>query len=83
MMKTPAALALLVLSFALAACGSDDEGTTTSAAPAAPKTDPFAAVAQEAKGQTVRWWMFGGDTKINDYVDDVVAPAAKKRGVTI
>jgi len=81
--KLVATLAFLLLSLAFAACGSDDEATTSAAAPAAPKADPFAAIAAEAKGQTVRWWMFGGDTKINDYVDDVVAPAAKKRGVTI
>jgi putative spermidine/putrescine transport system substrate-binding protein len=31
----------------------------------------------------VRWWMYGGDDRVNSYVDDVVAPAALKLGVTI
>ncbi|MBA2348192.1 MAG: ABC transporter substrate-binding protein [Solirubrobacterales bacterium] len=83
MKRSPAALAVIVLSLLLAACGSEDTPTTSTAAPAAPAADTFAAVEAEAKGQTVRWWMFGGDEKINAYVDDVVAPAAEKRGVTI
>ena len=29
---------------------------------------------------TVRFWMYGGDAKINAYVDDEVAPALEKRG---
>jgi len=31
----------------------------------------------------VRWWLYGGDDKVNAYVDDVVAPAARKLGVQI
>jgi len=30
----------------------------------------------------VRWWLYGGDDKVNAYVD-VVAPAARKLGVQI
>jgi len=66
---------------ALAACGGDDEkGTGASAKPAG---QDFAAVVEQAKGQTVRWWMYGGDDKVNAYVDDDVAPALKKLGVTL
>ena len=74
-------LALLVASLTLVACGEEDGGSGP--ASTAKPADGFAAVAAEAKGQTVRWWMYGGDTKINDYVDDVVAPEARKRGVRI
>ncbi len=84
MKRSPVVLVLILLSLLLAACGSEDTPATTAAVdPAAPATDGFAAVEAEAKGQTVRWWMYGGDEKINAYVDDVVAPAAKRRGVTI
>ncbi len=31
----------------------------------------------------MRWWMYGGDDRVNRYVDDVVAPAALKLGVRI
>jgi len=31
----------------------------------------------------VRWWLYGGDDKINAYVEDVVAPAARELGVQI
>ena len=40
----------------------------------------FDELVQEASGQTLRWWMFGGDQRINDYVDDVVAPAVRDAG---
>ena len=40
-------------------------------------------VLAEADGQTVRFWMYGGDEQGNAYVDDVLAPAAAELGVTI
>jgi putative spermidine/putrescine transport system substrate-binding protein len=36
-----------------------------------------------ARGQMVRWWMFGGDQRINAYVDGQVAPEGAKLGVTL
>jgi putative spermidine/putrescine transport system substrate-binding protein len=71
----PAALVL-----ALGAC----------AAPAAPAAEPgptssgdWDDVLAEADGQTVRFWMYGGDEQGNAYVDDVLAPAAADLGVTV
>ncbi len=75
-----ATLFTVVAAVALAACGSDDD---TSVSASAGATADFAAIEEEARGQTVRWWLFGGDEKINAYVDDVVAPEAAKSGVTI
>ena len=43
----------------------------------------WAAVEAEAQGQTVRWWMFGGDERANRYVDEHVTPAAAEHGVTV
>lgn len=40
-------------------------------------------VLAEAEGQTVDLWMYGGDDRGNDYVDDVLAPAAAHLGVTV
>jgi putative spermidine/putrescine transport system substrate-binding protein len=31
----------------------------------------------------VRWWLYGGDQRVNAYVDRYVAPAAAKLGVTV
>ena len=76
------ALLAVVACLALAACGSDEESSGGGQA-SGPKSDGFAQVQQEARGQTVRWWMFGGDDRINGYVDDVVKPAAKRAGVTL
>ncbi|MDQ3520969.1 MAG: ABC transporter substrate-binding protein, partial [Gemmatimonadota bacterium] len=52
------------------------------ATPPRPAAD-WAAVTQAADGQTVRWWMYGGDERANRYVDEHVAPAAAQLGVTL
>ena len=38
---------------------------------------------EEARGETVRWWMFGGDARVNRYVDDHVVPRAAELGVEL
>jgi len=43
----------------------------------------FAGCGHDDEGQTVRFWMYGGDDRINAYVDDEVAPVLAKRGVTL
>jgi putative spermidine/putrescine transport system substrate-binding protein len=65
-----------VLGLLLASCAP------SSAAPAE-EFGSFDEVLAEADGQTVDLWMYGGDEQGNQYVDDVLAPAAKERGVTL
>ena len=75
----PAASVILfctALAFALSACG----GGSPSPAPVA-GTAPFDALLEEARGEEVRWWMYGGDARVNAYVDEYVVPAARRRGV--
>ena len=62
----------------LAAC-SAPAATTAANQP----VGSWADVRSEARGQTVSLWMWGGDSQGNAYVDDVLAPAAKKTGVTL
>lgn len=45
--------------------------------------DDWAAVEAAADGQTVTWWLFGGDDRINTYIDDHVVPAAAELGVAL
>ncbi len=45
--------------------------------------DNWTAVVDDAKGQTVQLWMYGGDDQGNAYVDDVLAPAVAEFGVTL
>lgn len=73
------ALATLLLLVVLAAACAADSGT------AAEPLDPadWTTVTAAADGQTVRWWMYGGDQRVNAFVDEHVAPAAADLGVTI
>ncbi|WP_199184217.1 ABC transporter substrate-binding protein [Cryobacterium sp. Y62] len=43
----------------------------------------WADVVSAAQGQTVRLWMYGGDTQANAYIDEVLAPAVAAEGVTL
>jgi len=45
--------------------------------------DSWADVVSAAQGQTVKLWMYGGDTQGNAYIDDVLAPAVAAEGVTL
>jgi len=73
--------AVLLALIALPACGSG--GEDSSAATAADSNPGFGEVQREARGQTVRWWMYGGDPRFNAFVDDVVKPAAANAGVRL
>lgn len=74
-------LALLaLLPLVLAACG---DGSGQEAVEDGVDLTDFAAVEAAAEGQTVRWWLFGGDDRINGYIDEHVVPAAADRGVTL
>ncbi|MBE4720450.1 ABC transporter substrate-binding protein [Pseudarthrobacter sp. AB1] len=67
--------AIAVAALALASC----------AAPPAAQTDftGWDQVTAAAQGQTVSLWMYGGDEQANSYVDNTLAPAAAKEGVTL
>jgi len=80
---------------ALTACSS---GTSTSAktvASAVPRTGApssapgsfvatdFASVMAAAKGQTVNWYMYGGDDKLNAFVNGYVKGVLAKDGITL
>ena len=73
------ALALVALLLVAAGCGTDEaEDASRTPLPA-----DWEEVARAAEGQTVRWWLFGGDARINRYVEREVVPAAAKAGVTL
>ena len=40
-------------------------------------------ILKEANGQTVNWYMWGGSTVINDYVNDVIGGEAAKLGIKL
>ncbi len=43
----------------------------------------WSQISEQAQGQTVDLWMYGGDQQGNTYVDDVLTPAAAELGVTL
>lgn len=71
------AASLLTVACTLAACAAPDP-EPVQAAPAA-----WSEIQDEARGQTVSLWMYGGDEQGNSYVDEVLAPAAERAGVTL
>jgi len=74
------ATALLILFLAV----GTSSAIAASTRPANSQTSPgWAKILAKAKGQTVSLWMWGGDPKANSYVDNVLAPAAAKFGVTL
>jgi putative spermidine/putrescine transport system substrate-binding protein len=76
---------LAVLILGLAACGGVGGGVDAAAdrEHRPPDIADWDAVRAEAEGQTVSWWMFGGDERINRYVDEHVVPAVAERGVEL
>ena len=71
-------LCLALFSLTVSACAAPE-------APAGSTTEnrSWSQISEQAKGQTVDLWMYGGDQQGNAYVDDDLAPAAAKLGVTL
>ena len=69
---TAAALALLT------ACS----GATAQPA-AAPSARDWPAVLDAARGQTVNWYMYGGDDTLNGFVTGYLADRLRRDGITI
>ena len=65
------------LSLGLAACSTDEPV----AAPA--PADDWEAVLAQADGQSVNWYMYGGDDTLNEFVDSEVAPRLSALGVRL
>ncbi len=78
-LPTAALGAVLVLTACSGAPEPDAGGGRATTAP----DRSWDEVLAEADGQTVDLWMYGGDQQGNAYVDDVLAPAAAERGVTL
>ncbi len=92
MSKSVRRLALaLGVAITISACSSSSktasQGPTSTTASGASTTTPgaaFAAVAAEARGQTVNWYMYGGSDTINAFANGYVATTLKnKYGVTL
>ena len=74
--------ALVTGALALSACGSQDSTSPASAPPSQAPQD-FAAVLAAAKGQTVDWYMYGGDDRLNGYVNGYVKDRLAELDITL
>ncbi|WP_338748186.1 ABC transporter substrate-binding protein [Janibacter alittae] len=71
-------LSAALLALVVSACAAPDApGGSTSG------SRSWTQILQQAEGQTVDLWMYGGDPQGNAYVDDALAPAAAELGVTL
>jgi len=71
-------LAAVAALFLLAACsGSSESESSTSG------SQDWDDVLAEADGQTVQLWMWGGDSVLNAYIENEVAPRVAAQGVTL
>ena len=48
-----------------------------------PPLSDWASIEAAAADETVSWWLFGGDDRVNRYVDEYVIPAARTHGVEL
>lgn len=72
---------LLGLLLVTVACGSADSAASTATSPDV--ASAWDEVLAEADGQTVQLWMWGGDSVLNAYIENEVAPRAAAHGVTL
>ena len=72
---------------ALGACSTTAEApeadSTGDSAPVENTATYWEGVLTEAQGQTVEWFMWGGDDRLNAYINEYVAEEAAKYGVTL
>jgi len=69
-------LGIVIAAFGLARGETDSAASTDGAA-------SWADVEAAAQGQTVRVWMWGGDSALNDHIDQDIVPLAAEKGVTV
>ncbi len=58
-------------------------GGTSGASLTAAEDRPWAEVEAGARGETVEFWLYGGDQRINAYLDEPVASRLRALGVTL
>ena len=78
-----AALAAAVALAALLTACSDTAGDGTGTDASAPDAEDWDAVLAAADGQTVNWYMYGGDDNLNTFVNGDLSDRLEKMGVTL
>ncbi len=74
-----AVITAMLLVSGLAACGSSNTGGSSGKDTADVENMSFDELKEEAKGSTVTFYGWGGDELLNQWLDDVFAPAMKEK----
>jgi putative spermidine/putrescine transport system substrate-binding protein len=67
------------LALTATACGIGSDGASSTERAELPSVTDWDAVVEQAKGQTVRWYLWGGSESINRFVDETYAPVLEDR----
>lgn len=73
------AVVVAICSLGLTACGT----ATSTSGSARPDPQDWPALLAAAKGQSVNWYMYGGDSTLNSFVNGYVAGQLKRDDITI
>lgn len=86
-MRPPRSLRVLSLvaagAAALSACGSGGAAPTAARPANSAPVSGWAATLAQARGQTVNWYMYGGDETLNSFVNGYVSQQLRAVGVTL
>lgn len=76
--RISAALLAVVIAFSMAACGNNERPKEENKTASVAEEMSFDTMKEEAKGTTVTFYGWGGDEKLNEWLDNTFAPAMKE-----
>jgi putative spermidine/putrescine transport system substrate-binding protein len=76
--RISAALLAVAIAFSMAACGNNERPKEENKTASVTEEMSFDRMKEEAKGTTVTFYGWGGDEKLNEWLDNTFAPAMKE-----
>ena len=76
--RISAALLAVTIAFSMTACGNNERPKEENKTASVTEEMSFETMKEEAKGTTVTFYGWGGDEKLNEWLDNTFAPAMKE-----
>lgn len=76
--RISAALLAVAIAFSMTACGNNERPKEENKTASVTEEMSFETMKEEAKGTTVTFYGWGGDEKLNEWLDNTFAPAMKE-----